>query len=135
MINATNPDLSKFKAHGGKLLMYHGWGDSLIAPQNAINYHTSVLNKMGAKQDDWYRLFMVPGMQHCRGGEGPNQFNVVAVMERWREQGVAPAQIIASHLTDGNIDTTRPLCPYPQAAVWNGKGSTNDAANFSCKAQ
>ena len=56
-------------------------------------------------------------------------------LERWKEQGVAPAQIIASHLTDGNIDTTRPLCPYPQAAVWNGKGSTNDAANFSCKVQ
>jgi feruloyl esterase len=135
MINATNPDLSKFKARGGKLIMYHGWADPLIAPENSINYYNSVQAKMGGKQDDWYRLFMVPGMGHCRGGEGPNQFNAVAVLERWKEQGTAPAQMIASHLTDGSIDTTRPLCPYPQAAVWNGKGSTNDAANFSCKAQ
>jgi feruloyl esterase len=133
-INATDPDLSKFKAHGGKLLMYHGWADQLIAPENSINYYSSVLEKLGPQQDDWYRLFMMPGMQHCRGGEGPNQFNAIAVMERWREQSIPPAQITASHLTDGNIDTTRPLCPYPQVAAWNGKGSTNDAANFSCKA-
>lgn len=135
MINAINPDLSKFKARGGKLIMYHGWSDALIAPENSINYYTSVLNKMGSKQDDWYRLFMVPGMMHCRGGDGPNQFNAVAALERWKEQGIAPQQILAEHITDGNVDTTRPLCPYPQVAVWNGKGSTNDAANFSCKAQ
>jgi feruloyl esterase len=134
-INATNPDLSKFKARGGKLIMYHGWTDPLIAPENAINYYTSVEKKMGGKQEDWYRLFMVPGMNHCRGGEGPNQFNAIAAMERWKEQGSAPAQMIASHITDGNIDTTRPLCPYPQVAVYSGKGSTNDAANFSCKVQ
>jgi feruloyl esterase len=133
-VNATNPDLSRFKARGGKLLMYHGWADPLISAQNSINYYGTVLEKMGPKQDDWYRLFMVPGMNHCRGGDGPNQFNAVAVMERWKEQGVAPSQMLASHLTDGNIDTTRPLCPYPQVAVWNGKGSTNDAANFSCQA-
>jgi feruloyl esterase len=107
----------------------------LIAPENSINYYNSVQSKMGGKQDDWYRLFMVPGMGHCRGGEGPNQFNAVAVLERWKEQGTAPTQMIATHLTDGSVDTTRPLCPYPQAAVWNGKGSTNDAANFSCKVQ
>ena len=100
-INATNPDLSKFKAHGGKLIMYHGWADPLIAPENAINYYNSVQAKMGGKQEDWYRLFMVPGMSHCRGGEGPNQFNAVAALERWKEQGVAPAQIVASHLTEG----------------------------------
>ena len=107
----------------------------MIAPENTINYYSSVLEQHGPQPGNWYRLFMAPGMMHCRGGAGPDQFNVVAAMERWRESGTAPDQIIASHITDGNIDTTRPLCPYPQVAVWNGTGSTNDAANFSCKAQ
>jgi feruloyl esterase len=134
VINATDPDLSKFKARGGKLLMYHGWADTAIAPENSINYYSSVLKKMGAKQDDWYRLFMAPGMQHCGGGAGPNQINWMGALERWREGGTAPDAIIANHVTGGNVDMSRPLCPYPQVAVYKGTGSTNDAASFSCKA-
>ena len=83
-INAVNPDLSRFKARGGKLLLYHGWNDTAISPGNAINYYTSVLSKMGSKQDDWIRLFMAPGMQHCGNGPGPNQVNYMGVIERWR---------------------------------------------------
>jgi feruloyl esterase len=133
-INAVNPDLSQFKARGGKLITYHGWSDPGISPENSINYRESVLAKMGSKQDNWYRLFMVPGMGHCQGGPGPNQFNLMGAMERWRESNVAPEEITASHVANNRVDMTRPLCPYPQVAVYKGSGSTNDAANFSCKA-
>jgi len=133
-INAVNPDLSAFKARGGKLLTYHGWSDTAIPPENSINYRESVLSKMGAKQDNWYRLFMVPGMGHCQGGPGPNQFNYMGAMERWRESGTAPEFLMAEHVANNRVDMTRPLCPYPQVATYKGIGSTNDAANFSCKA-
>ena len=76
---------------------------------------------------------MVPGMQHCRGGPGPNQFDGMAALERWRENGTAPGMLVAEHVTGGAVDMTRPLCPYPQVAVYKGSGSTIDAANFSCK--
>jgi feruloyl esterase len=72
-------------------------------------------------------------MGHCRGGEGPNVFDVVTALEQWVEQKKAPDQIVASHSTNGNIDRTRPLCPYPQVAKYSGSGSLDDAANFSCK--
>jgi feruloyl esterase len=133
IINATNPDLTAFQKRGGKLLMYHGWNDQLIAPENSINYYSSVLEKMGPNQDDWYRLFMMPGMMHCRGGPGPNQFNVMGVIERWREANTPPSQIVASHVTDNRVDMTRPLCAYPQVAEWTGTGNTSDAANFVCR--
>ena len=133
IINATNPDLRAFQSRGGKLLMYHGWNDQLIAPENSINYYSSVLEKMGKEQGEWYRLFMIPGMQHCRGGPGPNQFNMMGVIERWREANIAPDQITASHVANNRVDMTRPLCPYPQVAEWKGIGNTNDAANFVCR--
>jgi len=133
VINAVNPDLSAFKAHGGKLLLYHGWNDTAISPGNTINYYESVLKKMGGKQDDFVRLYMAPGMQHCGGGPGPNQINYMAIMERWRENNQTPASIEAYHVTNNRVDMTRPLCAYPQVATYKGAGSTNDAANFVCK--
>ena len=132
-INAVNPDLSAFKAHGGKLLLYHGWDDTAISPGNTINYYDSVLKKMGGKQDNWVRLFMAPGMQHCGTGPGPNQVNYMAVMERWRENNVAPDTMTAYHVTNNRVDMTRPLCPYPQLATYKGTGSVTEAANFVCK--
>jgi len=134
-INASSTDLSAFKNHGGKLLMYHGWSDPAISPGNTVNYYSAVLGKMGQKQDNWLRLFMVPGMLHCRGGPGPDQFSVLGAIERWRESNTAPQEIIASHVTNNRVDMTRPLCPYPQVAVYKGSGSTNDASNFACKVQ
>jgi len=134
-INASSTDLSAFKNHGGKLLMYHGWSDPAISPGNTVNYYSAVLGKMGQKQDNWLRLFMVPGMQHCRGGPGPDQFSVLGAIERWRESNTAPQEIIASHVTNNRVDMTRPLCPYPLVAVYKGSGSTNDASNFACKVQ
>ena len=127
-------DLTPFKKHGGKLLLYHGWADQAIPPGNTVNFYNNVLAKMGPKQDDWMRLFMVPGMLHCTGGPGTDQFNKMAVLERWRESNEAPQQIVAAHVTNGQVDMTRPLCPYPEVAVYKGVGSKNDAANFSCKA-
>ena len=136
-MNAMDPDLSAFKARGGKLLIYHGWNDGAsggaISPLNSVDYYSSVLAKMGPKQEDWLRLFMVPGMAHCGGGPGPNQFNALAAMERWRESGTAPEQIVATHVTNNRVDMTRPLCPYPTVAVYKGVGSTNDAENFACR--
>jgi feruloyl esterase len=126
--------LQAFKARGGKLILYHGWNDTAISAGNTVNYYSSVLAQMGPRQDDWVRLFMAPGMQHCGGGPGPNQVNYVAALERWRESGIAPAQLLAARVTNNRVDMTRPLCPYPQVAEYKGVGSINDAANFVCKA-
>jgi feruloyl esterase len=135
MNNATDPNLKPFFGHKGKLLMYHGWSDQLIAPQNSINYYNSVVKSVGNSAKDSMKLFMAPGMQHCNGGPGPSSFDAVTLMEQWVEQGKAPDKLIASHSTQGAVDRTRPLCAYPQVATYNGSGSTDDAANFSCKAQ
>jgi len=133
LLSATDPNLKEFLAHGGKLLLYHGWNDQLIAPRNTINYYQSVVSAMGAdKVKDSVRLFMAPGMNHCAGGDGPNSFDTVSVMEQWVENGKPPDQIVASHTTNGAVDRTRPLCPYPQIAKYKGTGSTDDAANFVC---
>lgn len=111
-----------------------GWNDTAISPGNTVDYYNSVLGKMGSKQDAWIRLFMAPGMQHCGNGPGPNQVNFMAVLERWRESGTAPDQLTAYHVTNNRVDMARPLCSYPQLAQYRGTGSTNDAANFVCKA-
>ena len=134
LVNAIDPDLKEFKARGGKIIMYHGWADWGIAPGNSINYYESVVGAMGgeARTGDFLRLFMVPGMGHCRGGAGPDTFDSLGALEQWREHATPPAQIIASHSTSGKVDTTRPLCPYPQAAIYKGTGDTHDAANFAC---
>jgi len=136
-IDAVNPDLSAFRAHGGKLLLYHGWNDGgsggAISPLNTVDYYASVLAKMGSSQQDWLRLFMVPGMAHCGGGPGPNQVNWMAALERWRESGSAPDRLLASRVSDNHVNMTRPLCPYPQVAHYLGVGTTNDANNFTCK--
>jgi feruloyl esterase len=133
-IDAMDPNMTAFFAHKGKLLMYHGWSDQLIAPLNSVNYYSSVVKNLGGekKASDDVRLFMVPGMAHCGGGEGPNTFDQVGAIQQWVEQGKAPEQMIASHSDKGTVDRTRPLCPYPQVARYKGTGSTDDAANFSC---
>jgi feruloyl esterase len=135
IVNAVNPDLKAFKSRGGKLLLYHGWNDTAISPGNAIDYYQSVLKKMGGKQDDFVRLFMAPGMDHCQGGRGPSQVNWMAALERWREGNTAPDRIDAARVANNRIEMTRPLCPYPQIAVYKGVGSTNDTSNFACKAR
>ena len=150
-VNASNPDLSAFKARGGKILMYSGWADPVGPPMDAVQYYQRVEDVMGGREktESFFRLFMVPGMAHCRGGPGPNIFgglstiaspqnkiypehDALSALMQWVEKGVAPDYIIASHLTDNRVDRTRPLCPYPKVAHWNGKGSSDDAKNFAC---
>lgn len=135
VVTTMNPNLSEFSGRGGKLIMYHGWNDQAIAPENSINYHTSVVGTFGREQTDQFvRLFMVPGMEHCRGGPGPNTFDALTALEAWVEKGVAPARITASHSTNGKVDRTRPLCPYPQIALYKSVGSTDEASSFECRA-
>jgi feruloyl esterase len=129
-VDAVDPDLSKFKARGGKLLLYAGWGDTTITPENTVLYYDNLKKKMGP-QDDFVRLFMVPGMAHCRGGDGPHTFDSIGAMEAWREKGVTPSQ-----LTGFNPQTslTRPICSYPQYTKYKGSGNIKDAANWTCQA-
>ncbi len=130
-VDATDPDLSAFQANGGKLLMYHGWADPGITPRNSVQYYESVLQEMGPEQDEWLKLYMVPGMGHCSGGPGPYQFELLTVLEKWREDDRAPRAIPASNPESG---LTRPLCPYPQTAAYDGRGDTTRAGNWDCEA-
>jgi feruloyl esterase len=142
IFNAIDPDLRPFRAHGGKLLQYHGWSDPDIPPANSINYYENVVRRADHRDNssslrdtkEFYRLFMVPGMQHCAGGPGPTRFDALTALEQWVEQNKAPEQITAAHVTNGQVDRTRPLCAYPLEAKYKGTGSTDDAANFACAA-
>lgn len=150
-VNASNADLSAFEARGGKILMYSGWADPVGPPMDAVDYYQGVQKVVGGREktEAFFRLFMVPGMAHCRGGPGPNLFgglstiaspqvntdaehDMLSALVQWVENGSAPNYIIAAHLTNGSIDRTRPLCPYPKIARWNGSGSSDDAKNFTC---
>ena len=132
-LDAVDANLRPFERRGAKLILYHGWSDPDISPLNTIRYYKAMEQVTGPKTRDFARLFLVPGMQHCGGGPGTDSFDAVAAIERWVEKGVAPTQIVASHATRGVVDRTRPLCPYPQQAIFSGKGDSNDAASFACK--
>ena len=140
--DAFDPDLNRFRQHGGKLLLYHGWNDPSISPLNTINYYEKVVTflqgsksrpEAEAEAQQFVRLFMAPGMLHCGGGPGPNTFDMIAALENWVERSRAPESVVASHSSNGVQDRTRPLCVYPKVAVHNGRGSTNEAANFVCR--
>jgi feruloyl esterase len=132
-IRATNPNLTKFIARGGKLILYHGWRDVLIAPRNTVNYYEQVVATVGAAQArDAVRLYMVPGMGHCADGDGATDFDAFAALERWRDAGVPPDVITATRSRNGTVLRSRPLCPYPKRATYLGSGSTDNAANFTC---
>jgi len=139
IFDAIDPDIRPFRAHGGKLIQYHGWSDPDIPPENSINYYESAVRAVSGTRPDalrdtksFYRLFMVPGMNHCGGGPGTSRFDVLSALEQWVEHDKAPEQIVASHATNGQVDRTRPLCAYPMEAKYKGTGSTDDAANFTC---
>ena len=151
ILNATDPDLKAFKDRGGKLILYHGWSDAAVAPENSINYYESVVAKMGQRNTgEFMRLFMVPGLQHCTDGPGTYSFgqwgsvakadpeyDIILALERWVEKGIPPDAVIATKPVEQfdpskGVLRTRPLCAYPTVARWKGTGSTDDANNFVC---
>ena len=134
VLDDADPDLSAFRKRGGKLVLYTGWADPLIPAADLIHYYEGMQKKMGGAQStaEFARLFMVPGMGHCSGGNAPTRFDPLAALEPWVEKSAAPEKMIASQVTQGATVRTRPLCVYPQVAKWKGSGSADDAANFSC---
>jgi feruloyl esterase len=132
ILNAMNPDVRAFLDRGGKLIQYHGWNDPQIAPGFSVAYYKSVLEKLGDVKSG-YRLFMVPGMAHCGGGEGASSFDMPAALENWVEKKEAPDQIVAARMLGQKVVRTRLLCPYPQVAVFKGTGTPDDSSNYTCK--
>jgi feruloyl esterase len=145
LINSDNPDLKDFAAHGGKLILYHGWDDAAITPLSSIQYFQDIQKALGVAQARRFvRLFMAPGMMHCSGGPGPDNFDAISAIEKWREKDQAPETLIAARYANpqavmlgmpkGTPESTRPLCAYPNVAHWNGHGSTDEAKNYVCRA-
>ena len=149
--DAAQTDLSKFEAHGGKLIMYNGWADHSTPPLRTIQYFEDVRKQHQGSADGFIRVFMAPGLYHCDGGPGPNMFggirhkgykkndperDMIGALDRWVEQGIAPAKIIATKFKNDDpaqgVQRTRPLCPYPQVASYTGSGSVDDASSFVC---
>ena len=126
--------LDAFFAQGRKLLLSHGWADGLIPPMSTVDFYTAVAHRLGAhRADQAVRLFMVPGMGHCAGGDGPYVIDPISTIDRWVATGRPPERIVASN-PPGATPRTRPLCPYPQEATYTGKGSTDEQKNFRCAA-
>ncbi|MBY0507015.1 MAG: tannase/feruloyl esterase family alpha/beta hydrolase [Bryobacteraceae bacterium] len=132
-MQATARDMTPFARRGGKLLMYAGWVDPVVPPQDTVSYYEAVSRQMGEPATHgFFRLFMAPGMAHCGGGPGPNDFDSVGALDQWVTKGIAPERIIAGHATNGIVDRTRPLCAHPKVARYKGAGSIDEAANFVC---
>jgi len=142
VLNAVDPDLRDFEARGGKLLMYHGWNDTGVMPRMTVQYYEEVIayrdfarssNNARLETADFARLFMLPGMGHCRGGAGPDTVDYMQYLVDWVENGQAPQTLMSSKVVDGRTVMTRPVCQYPAVPTYNGSGDTNAAANFSCR--
>lgn len=134
LADAKDPDLSDFRKRGGKLLMTYGWADSILQPMMGVNYYERAVAENGPGTGDFFRLFMIPGMTHCGGGNGPDRHDPMTAIINWVEKGKAPDRILASQVEDGKVVRTRPLCHYPNVARYSGQGSVDDAANFRCVA-
>ena len=132
LMSATAPDLSRFRQRGGKILMYFGWADPALNPMMGVGYYESVLRRMGDGTRDFFRLYMMPGVFHCSGGVGPACFDPLARVIPWVEQGKAPGAIVASQMDGEKVVRTRPICPYPEMARYQGRGSPDDAESFRC---
>jgi feruloyl esterase len=131
-VDAKDTDLSHFRARGGKLLMTYGWADPVLQPLAGVRYYEQAVERNGARTGDFFRLFMVPGMTHCSGGNGTDSFDSMTAMVNWVEKGKAPDMLIARHMNGGQAVRSRPLCPYPQVARYAGRGSIDEAGSFHC---
>lgn len=135
ILAAISPNLEPFISRGGRLLIYHGWADQNIPPLGSIDYYEQVVDTLGQQRtEEGVRLYMIPGMGHCGGGHGPNEFDMLGVLEKWREQGHAPQAVVAELHEGRDVVRSRPLCPYPQVARYDGTGSIDEADNFICAA-
>jgi hypothetical protein len=134
MMATDNPDLRGFRKRGGKLVLWHGWSDQLINANGTIDYYERVVKKMGGLQrtQQFARLFMAPGVAHCAGGAGPQPQRPFDAVVNWVEKGVAPDVIPAARVVSGATQT-RPLCPHPAKARWNGTGDIHNASSYSCQ--
>ncbi len=135
VIGTNNPDLTAFRDRGGKVIMWHGWADQLIAAEGTIDYYVRIQQKMGGAEttSKFARLFMAPGVGHCGGGAGPAPYGQLDALRSWVEDGKAPASLLAARRDGaGAITRSRPLCPYPLVARYKRSGSTDDAADFVC---
>ncbi len=132
ILDAVNPNLGGFRDSGGKMLMYFGWADTALNPMMGVNYYEDALETMGPETRNFFRLYMVPGMFHCGGGLGVDRFDAFTRLVNWVEGDETPERIEAARVVGDRLELTRPLCPYPQAAHYNGSGDPNDAASFSC---
>ena len=132
IINSIETDLTAFKKNGGKLLMYQSWNETWIPPRTITVYYNDVVKTMGGENQtkDFFRLFMVPDFGMCPADNG--LFDALDILRKWREEDIAPDRITATYRDRGAVYKTRPVCPYPQAAIYKGSGDTNDAANFEC---
>ncbi|WP_312757275.1 tannase/feruloyl esterase family alpha/beta hydrolase [Pulveribacter sp.] len=149
LVDQVNPDIAAFKARGGKAIVYQGWADPVVNTVDTIAYYEQVRRHQGsqAATDDFFRLFLVPGMGHCSGGTGTANFgnqggpspvlnaerDILMALDRWVEEDTAPDRLVATRMESGQAVRTRPLCPYPKQAVYSGTGSTDDADSFSCR--
>ena len=143
-LDADSPDLGGLRDGGSKLIVYHGWSDPDISPLGSIDYYEDVLALEGAGRGreaalaatrDYFRLFLVPGLGHCSGGPGYNRLDPLTALERWVEDGVAPDTVLGERVEDGEVVRTRPVCAYPEIAVWDGAGDPDDAASFACRGE
>ncbi|HEX9812400.1 MAG TPA: tannase/feruloyl esterase family alpha/beta hydrolase [Burkholderiales bacterium] len=135
VIGTDDPNLRLAGLKGGKVLMWHGWADQLIFAEGTVDYYERVIARTGSlhQTQKFARLFMAPGVFHCAGGPGPNVFDMFSALVNWVENGQAPERVTASLVQGGAVVRTRPLCLYPEMAVYKGSGSTNDEASFSCE--
>ena len=133
ILDATNPDLTRFRETGGKMITYHGWSDPALNPMMTVNYYEEVLGKT-PEAADFYRLFMVPGMFHCAGGRGINAIDPLPDLVAWVETSAAPSRLVGKRVDgDGAVLMTRPVCPYPEVARYAGQGEPSEAASFACR--
>jgi hypothetical protein len=131
LYDADDPKISHF-GKKGKLILWHGWADPALNPLETIDYYQRVLAS-DANAREYVRLFMLPGVLHCAGGNGPSDVSWLRAITEWVEKGVAPEQLNAvKRDSTARIIGSRPVCSYPRRAVYKGSGNTEDAANFSC---